>query len=326
MRIGFTYDVPEDYALDSTDHTHADFSTFESILYNKKLLEQKGHLVTLIGNFDKLCAFIKDGGVDSIDIIFNAAEGLNNRNREGYIPSLLDGLHIPYVGTDAYGLGVCLNKLHTKILGSHLGVPTARYSQIVSENDIPLALRAVGVPCVLKPNYEGTSSGVVLVENENSFRRAASSLLSKYRQMLLCEEYIEGIEVVVPIIGSGKSSCVIGIVEIVRRNGEPIKIFSVEDKLLATCQKQIPNLEENVRKKITEYSLLLHDFIGCYDYNRVDFRIKPNGDIRFLEMNALPDLGEHSGFMRGCTLYGLEPADVLDKIVKSAAARWAVFA
>ncbi|NLT40925.1 MAG: hypothetical protein GXX89_10775 [Clostridiales bacterium] len=324
MRIGITFDTREDYALSEYDNTHADFSTLESIEYIASLLEKKGHSAVLIGSFDKLLARITSRGLGDIDIVFNTAEGLKNRNREGFVPSLLEAIRFPYVGTDAYGLGLTLNKLHTRIIAAHLGIRVARCVEINHESDIPEALGAIGVPCVLKPNLEGCSSGVELIRDESSFIPNASRLLKVYDQTILCEEYIDGTEVVLPIVGNGASARVVGIVEIARRSNEPLGIFTLEDKLSQTCIKRIPNLSEYTKDKLVDHALRIHNYLGCADYNRVDFRIDPKGEAYMLEVNALPEMGEHSGFMLGCSLYGSDPADVLDEIVSCAAARWGI--
>jgi len=320
MRIGITYDIQSDYP--DAGEEFVDFSSFETIEFIRDTLVSQGHTVELIGGFKKLCSFIAEGGLERIDIVFNTAEGIKSRNREGFIPSLLEGLGFPYVGSDAYALGLTLNKMHTKVMCRHLGIPTAEYYEIRCEADLSPALEKIGLPCVLKPNLEGTSGGVVLVRDEEKFSEEANKLLGIYGPGILCEEYIDGREVVVPIIGTGEDAEVIGVVELVRKNGEPIEIFSLDDKLGDTVVKALPQISEELRRDITEASLLIHNYLGCADYNRIDFRLTADGGFSFIELNALPDMGEHSGYILGCTLYGRDYAKTFDEIIQRAAARW----
>ena len=320
MRIGITYDIQSDYP--EYGGAFVDFSSYETIEFIRDTLISQGHSVELIGGFKKLCKFIADGGLERIDIIFNTAEGIISRNREGFIPSLLEGLGFPYVGSDAYALGLSLNKMHTKVMCSHLGIPTADYHEIRCKDDIPAALDKIGVPCVLKPNLEGTSGGVVLVKDAAAFAAEAEKLLAIYGPGILCEEYIDGREVVVPIIGTGADAEVIGVVELVRVNGDPIEIFSLEDKQGDTVEKALPDISDELRAKIHEASLKIHNYLGCADYNRIDFRLTKDGGFSFIELNGLPDMGEHSGYILGCTLYGRDYAKTFDEIICRAAKRW----
>lgn len=322
MRIGITYDLKEDYVSDRDDKTHADFSSPEGISYIQGMLEAKGHTVTLIGSFEKLDRFIRSGAIENIDIVFNTAEGLSSRNREGFIPSLLEAEGIPYVGTDAYGSSLSLDKIRTKMVCAHLGIPTPAYYEINRESDLAAALKKIGCPCILKPNTEGTSSGVVLAEEAEDFFAQGKALLKKYGPTLLCEKYVEGREFTVPIIGNGISSRIVGIVETVRRSGEPLGVYSLEDKESDSCTKALPSLPTPLRKKLERYSLALHNYLGCADYNRADFRVSAEGKPYFLELNALPDMSADGSYSLCCALLGISFADVLNEIVTIAYERW----
>ena len=61
------------------------------------------------------------------DIVFNIAEGANGVSREAQIPAMLDMLSIPYTGSDALTLAICLDKARTKEILSYYNVPTAKF-------------------------------------------------------------------------------------------------------------------------------------------------------------------------------------------------------
>lgn len=164
LKIAFTYDVKEDYRFERTCWKHTDFSTLAEVSYVKGLFEKLGHTVYLIGNYEKLNNCLASRTFPDVDIVFNIAEGVSSRNREGWIPSLLEINHIPYTGSDAYGLSVTLSKIHTKIIANYLGIPTPQYCAISSLMDIHGAPKKVLGPWILKPNYEGSSSGVMLAK------------------------------------------------------------------------------------------------------------------------------------------------------------------
>lgn len=114
--IGIAYDVKEDYSISAEGFLHCDFSMLFEIKMIKELLEERGHSVYLLGNYQKINKMLLDGEFPKIDIVMNTAEGILSRNREGWLPSLFEINNIPYSGSDAYALNLTLNKLHTKII------------------------------------------------------------------------------------------------------------------------------------------------------------------------------------------------------------------
>lgn len=322
MNIGITYETREDYSFSSTDLRYVDFRTAAGITYIKKLLEQHGHHVTLIGSYQKLLSYLSQTHCSALDIIFNASEGLKSRNREGWVPSLLEMYGVPYVGTDAYGLSLSLNKIHTKIICGHIGVKTPEFHEINDEEDIKTIQAEVRFPCVLKPNCEGSSSGISLIENPADFCTEAQKLLKTYDQAILCERYIEGRELTVSLIGNGASLRCLGIVETVRNNGKKIGIYGIKEKFTDVCKKQIPILSNDISSQLIESSKKIHQYLGCMDYSRADFRLDPNGQIYFLELNPIPDLAMDSSYPMCCELQGIPFGDVLEEIVQCAVNRY----
>lgn len=102
LKIGLAYDVKEDYEISSGTWKHCDFSTLTEIKYIKEVLEERGHTVLLLGNYEKIYDMLQNKTFPQIDIVLNTAEGVISRNRESWLPSLFEMNHIPYSGSDAY--------------------------------------------------------------------------------------------------------------------------------------------------------------------------------------------------------------------------------
>lgn len=320
MNIGIAYDIKEDYQFNDQNWSHFDFTTLSEVSHVKEALEKSGNHVHLLGNFEKLLSALQCNQLNGIDLVFNMSEGIQSRNREGWVPSLLEMYHKPYTGTDTYGLNLALNKLHTKVIASFLNISTPDFCFIESEieQEIP-----INFPCVLKPNYEGSSSGIVLVKNNAELNYYAKQLLHTYHQPVLCEHYIDGREFTVSLIGNGIQTHAIGIIETIRKDGTPIGIFTDQDKLHGCCARQIPtDLSEIIKQKAISQAIQIHRFIGCRDFNRIDYRMDKQGNLFFLEMNPLPGMGETSAFPICCELNGLEFHDVINEIVWQACSRY----
>ena len=237
MVIGIAFDRKEDYCFDN-DATYFDFTTPAELSNVKTTLEKCGFTVKLLGNYQNIFKQLSDGSLKDMDLVFNMSEGIKSRNREGFVPSLLEMGNIPYTGTDAYGLSLSLNKYHSKIIAEHIGIRTPKYFIINDITDL-VEKKPASYPSVLKPILEGTSSGVKLVNSYNEYISTARKLLYTFQQPVLCEKYIDGREFTVSLIGTGAETTVVGIIETVRKNGTSLGVFSSEEKIYCNC-KRIP--------------------------------------------------------------------------------------
>ncbi len=204
MKIGITYDTAEMYFSDKDNRLHYDFAESLSIQNIKKELQELGCSVDLIGNKDNLLKLIKQDKAD-FDLIYNTAEGLNSRNREGLIPAILEACNINYMGTDAFGLSMTLDKALMKCLAEQAGIRTPQYCLYCgnnSEKDVLQQMRQLSYPVIIKPNYEGNSSGICVAKDFENALMIVRNLFSQYQTGILCEEFIFGREITVPVIGN----------------------------------------------------------------------------------------------------------------------------
>lgn len=323
MKIGITFDTMEDYnGIDTSQY--CDFASLTSISFLKKQFELAGFDVELIGTYEKLSNLIYSKKL-SVDYIYNTAEGLQSRNREGLVPALLEANRIPYIGSDAYSLSLSLNKYHTKLLAKSIGIPTPPSTLIYlydSVSEIKRKLQQLSFPIIVKPNYEGSSMGIYYTETAEDAYYKIRENQKVYRQEILCETYIDGMEITVPIIGMGKDTKAVGVVEFYYNNCKPLFLFTSNAKHYADirCREAILPLETiNMLKKHSES---IHNFLGCRDINRIDFRVSSKGDIYFLEANPLPALDPEGSFCCAAKIQEISFPELLKKIVKFAEKRY----
>ena len=321
MKIGFCYDTMSDYNF--TDLNFCDFTSEESVSYVKEVLESCGHKVTLIGNAGKLFHRMHSGQFD-FNLVFSTAEGLGSRNREGWIASFLEASGIPYVGTDAYGLALTLDKIQTKLIAKYLNIPTPSFKGYSELHELENAVDQIKLPLVMKPNYEGSSMGVYLINSTEEFLEKGKQILELYRQKILVEDYLPGKEVTVSVIEIDGTAQVVGMAQTVSLKGETMPIFSSEAKRIYGCQKIKPVLPDYVQHKLEKYAIQLFQYIGCRDYCRVDFRFDKQGTPNLLEVTPLPAMGENASFTAGALLYKHSPQWLFDHIIGNAAARYSL--
>jgi D-alanine-D-alanine ligase len=326
MRVGITYNLRKDFPLlpDQPIDAFEEFDAEETIDAIRDVLESKGHIVVKLGGSPDLIGRLAE---HRVEIVFNVAEGLRGRSREAHIPALLEFLDIPYTGSDPLTLALTLDKLMAKRVVQSEGIPTPRFKKIETFGD--LATVDLSYPLFVKPCYEGSSKGIRLdskVTDRASLERKTRSLLSDYRSSLLVEEFVDGPEFTVGILGN-RDAFVLGIMQI-EITGVPQNeaVYSLEvkrdwvERVRYHCP---PLIEESARKRIAEVALRSYKALDCRDVSRVDVRMGRDGVPYFLEVNPLPGLSPSYGDLPiMARRMGWEYARLVGAIFDSALARY----
>ena len=293
LRVGITYNLKKDFTKQENQPIDflEEFDAEETIDAIREALESEGHEVIKLGGDTGLIDRLKQ---DSVDIVFNIAEGLEGRNREAHIPALLEFLHIPYTGSDPLTLSLTLDKAMAKRIVMSQNVPTPRFKKVDRMEDLDgLDLR---YPLFVKLCYEGSSKGVRLdskISDHLSLIKKARGLLDHYGSPLLVEEFVSGPEFTVGILGN-EDPFVLGVMQIEMKGQSPEEsIYSLEmkreweEKVRYHCP---PSIDQNLLKKIEEVALRAYRALECRDVSRVDIRVGGNSTPYFLEVNPLPGL------------------------------------
>ena len=325
LRIAFTHNLQTERV-----ETQAEFDTLETVHAIASDLRSLGHRVYLVEVSVPISRLL--GRLQRLkpDLIFNTAEGFRGRCREAFYPALFEQLDIPYTGSDAYVCTVTLDKNLTKrILAGH-GVRTPR-SVFVTNTD-GLADHGLRFPLILKPNFEGSSIGITnasIVETEAELRARAAELLRQHPAGLLVEEYIDGIDVVVPFL-EGASRAPGGVLEpasyaYCSDTERRYKIYDFDRKMngFSDLVVEIPaKISSQQRIDALQTSKTIVEALGIRDVARIDYRLDSEGRLHFLEINALPSLEAGASIYDAATLAGLPtPAHVLAAIVDTACRR-----
>ena len=327
MRIGIAYSLkPADRGdEDGPDDRYEEFDTPETVQAIANVIRGEGHDVVLLGDGREFLGRILD---EPPDFVWNMAEGQGiGRNREAHVPAVLEMLGIPYSGSDPLTLAAALDKDIAKRL-VRAGGGTVPEGLSYPADGPALHDDSLGYPLILKPACEGSSKGVrndTLYYDAGETLAACKWLHEVYQQTILIEQFIDGDEVTVGVIGNARGGHdVLGLMRIVpRRRDEPF-VYSLEVKRdwANRVDYEAPaRLPADVIERLVAASRAAFETLGCRDVARIDFRLR-DGVPYFIEANPLPGLTPGvSDLVILAEGHGVNHAELIRRILHSALQR-----
>ncbi len=222
---------------------------------------------------------------------------LHGRHGEdGTVQGALELLGIPYTGSGVMASAIALDKVMTKRVWVAEGLPTPRWRWLSPDGQQREALMTVpdelGLPLIVKPPREGSSIGVTKVQGYSQMQDAVN-LASRHDPDVLCEEFIDGIELTCPVLGDGATARALPVVRIDAPDGNydmHHKYYS--DDTGYRCPSGLPPSEEAEVQRIT---LAAYRALGCRGWGRADLMLRAADRRPFLlEMNTSPGMTSHS--------------------------------
>ena len=332
MRVGLTYDQASDYGLEDGSTVFADFCYPGEVEWMEAAINRIGFTAVPIGNMYKLNDMIKTGTI-GCDIILVCDEGIMSRNREAIVPALCELNKIPYVGSDAYCMGLSQNKYHSKLVAEALGIrcPKGIYIEYTPDEETnydsikyELGRRSLDYPLIVKPNEEGYSMGVFIVRSDRELADAIEYNFGNYKEPVLVEEFISGRELFIPVIGNGKDAYTLPVGAVMAEGGADIELFSLEEKHRDVFHYEIATLSDEVSQKISNSALKLYRHMLCRDFGRLDFRLDKDGEPVLIEINPRPGLMSGGPFELCAGKTGKTYDEVLKEIILNGAARYGI--
>jgi D-alanine-D-alanine ligase len=299
-----------------------------------RVLNEDGFEASGLGVTNDVCATMAKLGDLNPDVVFNLCESIHGDNRfEALMPLLLDLAEIPFTGSCSFGLSLALRKEKVKDVLRGCNVPVARGGLVNSV--VECASLALSFPAIVKPAREDASVGISsasVVFNQADLEQRVAHVLETYRQPALAEEFIEGREVYVSVLGCvGGEPQVFPFFEIDFSDlpADLPKIVSFEGKWVedsveykGTKPVRCEGLSDETRALIAKTALTAFHAVGLRDYGRVDIRLSANGVPYVIDVNPNCDLSELAGgYSRAARAAGLTYRELILRIVSLALAR-----
>jgi D-alanine-D-alanine ligase len=294
-----------------------------------KALGELGHAVEHLAIFDDLDVLRQKLQTFEPNVIFNLADQFkNNRGFDQNIAAFLAMHGIPFTGCGSTGMMLCRHKgISKKILGYHrIRVPgfvtIARGKRIGR----PKQLR---FPILVKPLKEQASLGISqasFVENDDQFRERVQFIHEKFDNDVIAEEYIEGRELYVSVMGNHKLQ-VFPIRELVFREVPPDepKIATYKAKWDEEYRKRwglenrfAEGIEPALEGQIVQTCKRIYRILTIDGYARIDLRLTNDNELYFIEANPNPMLADGEDFALSAQRSGLTYPELIDRILRLA--------
>ena len=239
----------------------------------------------------------------SCDIIFNALHGGIGEN--GTIQKWMDDNNIKYTGSKGRSSAICMDKAKSKIMVSRENIKTPEWHILKNKDDN----FNFEVPMVVKPNNEGSTFGLSIVENMVDSKIAIQKAFH-YNDKVILEKYIKGRELTVTILNNKAYP----IIEIQPTH----KIYDYECKYSLGMTKYIcpANVSLTIENKIKKDTEKIFKLLKCDVYGRVDYILDNKGNYYFLEMNTLPGMTSTSLVPKSVKSTGMPFEILIKKIIE----------
>jgi D-alanine-D-alanine ligase len=211
---------------------------------------------------------------------------------DGTVQGALELLGIAYTGSGVMASSIAIDKVMTKRLWRAEGLPTPAWQQVDSVAATAQAFTALGSPMIVKPAREGSTIGLTKVTTLDQCT-AAYTLAAQCDTEVLCEQFISGDEVTIPVLGSGAAARALPVIRIVAPEGN----YDYQNKYFTdTTQYLVPcGLPAGEEAHIQALVLKAYQVLGCRGWARADVMIDARTRQPYLlEINTSPGMTGHS--------------------------------
>jgi D-alanine-D-alanine ligase len=217
------------------------------------------------------------------DVVFIALHG--KYGEDGVVQAALEMSGKVYTGSGVLASALAMDKAMTKRVLEREAIPTPHW--IVLEAGVPGSTVDVrqlgGYPIVVKPNSEGSTMGLTIVKGPSELD-AAIALAGRHDSQVLLEQYIEGRELTVAVVGEEAYP----IVEIEPKSGfYDYKAKYTKGMTTYTCPA---DLDKDLARHVRELAVECAGVLGCRGVVRVDFRLNDDDEVFVLEVNTVPGM------------------------------------
>ena len=248
-----------------------------------------------------------------LDVVFPVLHG--PFGEDGAVQGLLELAGVAYVGAGVAGSALAMDKDLFKSVMRDKGIPVAR----------SVTLRAgergespIGYPCVVKPARLGSSVGISMVRSQADFADALELAFS-HDEKILVEELLDGVEVECSVLGNADPiASVPGEIVPLASEWYDYEAKYAEGGMELVIPARIPAESAARVQELAVAAFLASD---CEGMARVDFFVRPDGEVVVNELNTIPGFTATSVYAKLFEASGIPYPELLDRLVALALER-----
>jgi D-alanine-D-alanine ligase len=235
---------------------------------------------------------------------------------DGTVQGLLELANVPYVGAGVAASALCMDKdLFKSVMRDH-GIPVTR--NVTLRHGATLDDSPYGYPVFVKPARLGSSVGITKAHDADELR-AAIELAYRHDEKLLVEEFVDGVEVECSVLGNQTPIASIpGEIRTLDHEWYDFSSKYDEDGMELVIPPELP--EETIARV---QQLAVESFVAseCESMARVDFFVRPDGEVVVNELNTIPGFTATSVYAKLFEASGIPYAELLDRLIDLALER-----
>lgn len=291
-----------------------------------KQLKSNGHEVIVIGLYDDISPLLTAIKEKKPDLVFNLLEEFNGDSQMDYhIVALLEALKIKYSGCNSKGLALARDKALSKKILKYHHIVTPHFFTLPKNKKRKLP-KNLKYPLIVKCLYEEASYGIAqasIVTSEDKLNERVQYIHEKLEQDALVEEFIEGKELYVGVLGQ-KQLKTLPIWELKFKNVEnPEKeIYSQRAKWNEKYRKRkgidtgVAKLDKALEDKIIKICKKVYQILNLSGYARIDLRLTADNKIYVLEANPNPNIASDDEFAKSAQYEKIKYKELIEQLIK----------
>lgn len=342
MRIVVTFDTPYD-GWEHPDHERQMATEVAAWKHDEPEMEYqiadalrvRGHEVTLVGVRNDLQYLVRCLDEIRPDLVFNGVEAFHgNAGLEYMIPGMLEAEGYRYTGSPPLALLVSRNKAMSKKVLAYHGIRVPGFATY-RPGEAPVVPAGLRFPLIVKPLQSDASAGIAqasVVQDPASLADRVAMIHERFDQPAIAEEFVDGRELYVSLIGNGDALEILPITEMVfdKRRTRPEERIATEFAKWDEdyrARKGIRNvfarpIARAARERIEEICRTAFRVLWLRDYARLDIRLAPDGEVWFLEANANPFISYGHDMANAAEKAGMDYYQFIQRLVDEAVGRY----
>jgi D-alanine-D-alanine ligase len=249
-----------------------------------------------------------------VDVAFPVLHG--TFGEDGTIQGLFKMMNLPFVGTGVLGSSMGMDKEIMKRLLTYAGVPNAPYQVLHKSKPVNFEeiKNKLGLPFFIKPASSGSSVGVHKIKTKEDFEPKLKDAFL-YDEKVLAEEFIQGREIEISVLGHNDSPKASLPGEIILHH----EFYSYEAKYLDAqgATTQVPaDLKKEEIKRIQDLALKTYELLCCDGFTRIDFFMKKSGEVFVNEINTIPGFTSISMYPKMWEASGITYSNLITQLIE----------